>query len=55
VVTPARALELGVDGVIVSSDQHEPALEARARAWAAGLPVRTLYVPVRAPAGVAPA
>jgi len=55
VMTPARALELGVDGVIVSSDQHEAALESRALAWAAGLPVRTLYVPVRVPAGAASA
>jgi len=41
VVTPAEALALGIDGVIVSSDQHESALCARARTW--GIPVVTLY------------
>jgi DNA-binding LacI/PurR family transcriptional regulator len=32
---------MGIDGVIVSSDQHEAALAAKARAW--GVPVLTLY------------
>jgi glycosyltransferase involved in cell wall biosynthesis len=41
IVTPHAALAMGIDGVIVSSDQHEAALAAKARAW--GVPVLTLY------------
>lgn len=41
VVRPAEALAMGIDCVILSSDQHEAALMARARGW--NLPVLGLY------------
>lgn len=53
VLTPGTALERGADAVVISSDTHEDALDARAREWAGDRPVRTLYVPVRLLDGVA--
>lgn len=52
VLTPRAALDAGIDAIVVSSDQYEAALEARARTWAGDLPIRTLYVPVRIPSRV---
>ncbi len=58
VISPARALELGVQAVILSSDGHEPALWEKAAGFRkAGIPVLPLYgqyhpdVPVEGPSG----
>lgn len=57
IISPARALELGVRAVILSSDGHEPALWEKAAGFRrAGVPVLPLYgqyhtdVPVEGPA-----
>jgi len=49
ILTPEQALKRGIDAIVISSDQHEPALTERARGWADGRPVATLYIPVRLP------
>lgn len=43
VVVPERLGQYGVDGVIVSSDEHEGAMLARALGWAGSVPVVGLY------------
>lgn len=43
VVKPERLVDLGVDGVIVSSDEYEEIMLARARRWAGTVPVVGLY------------
>ncbi len=48
VVKPAMGVVLGVQAVIVSSDEHEEALANRAREALPELPLTTLYGPVRA-------
>jgi len=47
VLTPDAAHDAKIDAIVVSSDQYESVLEKRAREWGGGVPVRTLYVPVR--------
>lgn len=43
VVSPSEIGSLPIDGVIISSDEHERDMLERARAWAGRLPIRTLY------------
>ncbi len=43
VVGPHEASRLGVEAVVISSDEHEPLLLRRAREWAGERPVVSLY------------
>jgi len=43
VVTPVRAVELGLDALVMSSDEYEVAMAARARGWCGGAQVVMLY------------
>jgi hypothetical protein len=43
VVPPTVALDLGIDAVIISSDEHEAAMLASASRWARDIPVVPLY------------
>ncbi len=45
VLTPADAVPLGLDAVIISSDEHEAAMLAGAARWAGSIPVIPLYQP----------
>jgi hypothetical protein len=50
VVPPAALAMLGAQAVIISSDEHQDSMGARAREWAGGVPVVRLYGPDGYPA-----
>lgn len=43
VIAPSAIAAHGIDGVVISSDEHERELMVRAREWAGGLPVEPVY------------
>ena len=43
VVSPGEVGRLPIDGLIISSDEHERDMLERARTWAGRIPIRTLY------------